>query len=169
MFCVIGAAIAASLPVRWATLGELAVVWLAAPIVAFGAGFALTRLLDLAVPRHAANHQARRQIEAVDAGTGARSGLAAWFPGASLSLPGGVRREAERVQALVVVLAVSQGLFTSMNQALIAAMAGTGLARGRETVKRRQLFGILRGWVVGPAAGFALAYLTEVLVRALGG
>lgn len=262
VFCVIGAAVAASLPVHWATLGKLAVVWVAAPIAAFGLGFALTRLLDLAVPRHAAADQARRQIEAVDSGTAARRGPAALFPGATLALSAEVLREAESelgqrrrlavaalrllpvllivvgvaasfvmggndvanatgalilvhlfsthaagaiggaamfvgaltwgrrilqrvafdvvemdlamasaaqgVQALVVVLAVSQGLFTSMNQALIAAMAGTGLARGRETVKRRQLYGILRGWLVGPAAGFALAYLAELLVRALG-
>jgi PiT family inorganic phosphate transporter len=72
---------------------------------------------------------------------------------------------AQGVQALVVVIAVGQGLFTSMNQALIAAMAGTGLARGRHTVRREQLLGILRGWLVGPAAGFALAYLGERLAR----
>jgi PiT family inorganic phosphate transporter len=70
---------------------------------------------------------------------------------------------AQGVQALVVILAVGQGFFTSMNQALIAAMAGTGLARGRETVQRRDLLAILRGWLIGPAAGFCLAYLGERL------
>ena len=262
VFCVIGAAIGAGLPVHWSTLGKLAGVWVVAPIAAFGLGFGLTRLLDLAVPRHAANVQALRQLEAVDASSVSRGGIAAWFPGATLTLPAEVQREAEReysrrpriavaalrllpvlligvgvaasfvmggndvanatgalilvhlfsthaagaiggaamfvgaltwgrrilervafdvvemdlamasaaqgVQALVVVLAVSQGLFTSMNQALIAAMAGTGLARGRETVKRRQLYGILRGWLIGPAAGFLLAYLAELLARGLG-
>lgn len=72
---------------------------------------------------------------------------------------------AQGVQALVVILAVSQGLFTSMNQALIAAMAGTGLARARRTVDRAQLTGILRGWAIGPAAGLALAYLIETAAR----
>lgn len=72
---------------------------------------------------------------------------------------------AQGVQALVVILAVSQGFFTSMNQALIAAMAGTGIARGRETVNRAQLLGILRGWLIGPAAGFLLAYIIETIVR----
>ena len=72
---------------------------------------------------------------------------------------------AQGVQALVVILAVSQGLFTSMNQALVAAMAGTGAARGRQTVDRAQLAGILRGWLIGPAAGFALAYVAELLAR----
>ncbi|MGH2410085.1 MAG: inorganic phosphate transporter, partial [Chloroflexota bacterium] len=52
---------------------------------------------------------------------------------------------AQGVQALVVLLAVTQGLFTSMNQALVGAMAGAGLARGRQTVKRPVLVGILKG------------------------
>ena len=72
---------------------------------------------------------------------------------------------AQGVQALVAILAVSQGLFTSMNQALIAAMAGTGIARGRETVDRRQMTAILRGWVIGPGAGLLLAYLIETAAR----
>ena len=57
---------------------------------------------------------------------------------------------AQGVQALVVFVAATLGLFTSMNQALIGAMAGAGFARGRETVKRAQLVGILRGWAIGP-------------------
>lgn len=72
---------------------------------------------------------------------------------------------AQGVQALVVILAVSQGFFTSMNQALIAAMAGTGLARGRHTMQRHELAAIFRGWLIGPAAGFALAYIVERLTH----
>jgi PiT family inorganic phosphate transporter len=72
---------------------------------------------------------------------------------------------AQGVQALVVILAVSQGLFTSMNQALIGAMAGTGIARGRETLNRAQLTGILGGWLIGPAAGFILAYIIETVAH----
>lgn len=68
---------------------------------------------------------------------------------------------AQGVQALVVIVAVTQGLFTSMNQALIGAMAGTGLARGRETVQRKQMLGILRGWALGPLSGLALAFALE--------
>src|SRR6185437_15758677 len=64
---------------------------------------------------------------------------------------------AQGVQALVVIAAVTQGFFTSMNQALIGAMAGTGLARGRETVQRKQILGILRGWLIGPLSGIVLA------------
>lgn len=74
---------------------------------------------------------------------------------------------AQGVQALVVMAAVTQGFFTSMNQALIGAMAGAGLARGRETVRRRQLVGILRGWLVGPISGLAMAYLLDALARLL--
>ncbi|HUY74188.1 MAG TPA: inorganic phosphate transporter [Candidatus Dormibacteraeota bacterium] len=66
---------------------------------------------------------------------------------------------AQLVQALVVFTAVTFGYFTSMNQALIGAMAGTGLARGRETVRWPTLYGILKGWAIGPASGLALAYL----------
>ena len=74
---------------------------------------------------------------------------------------------AQGVQALVVLIAVTQGYFTSMNQALIGAMAGTGLARGRETVQRRQIAAILRGWLIGPISGLALAAALETLVRLL--
>jgi PiT family inorganic phosphate transporter len=86
------------------------------------------------------------------------------FDVVKLDLP--MASAAQGVQALVVILAVTQGYFTSMNQALIAAMAGTGIARGRHTVDRTQLEAILRGWLIGPAAGFGLAYGVEVLARA---
>lgn len=72
---------------------------------------------------------------------------------------------AQGVQALVVLAAVTQGFFTSMNQALIGAMAGTGLARGSETVQRKQILGILRGWLIGPISGLALAFALDWLVR----
>lgn len=72
---------------------------------------------------------------------------------------------AQGVQALVVLIAVSQGFFTSMNQALIGAMAGTGFARGYETVQRKQILAILRGWLIGPLSGLTLAYLLEWVSR----
>ncbi len=65
---------------------------------------------------------------------------------------------AQGVQALVVLSAVSFGYFTSMNQALIGAMAGAGVARGRQTVQGRVLRGILLGWAVGPGAGALLGW-----------
>jgi PiT family inorganic phosphate transporter len=72
---------------------------------------------------------------------------------------------AQLVQALVVLTAVFFGYFTSMNQALIGAMAGTGFARGRETIDRQVIFGILRGWIIGPAAGVILGYVFGLLTR----
>ena len=76
---------------------------------------------------------------------------------------------AQLVQALVVLTAVGFGYFTSMNQALIGAMAGTGLARDRRTIETRVILGILRGWIIGPAAGFAGACLIAWSYRAIGG
>jgi PiT family inorganic phosphate transporter len=75
---------------------------------------------------------------------------------------------AQFVQALVVLLAVTQGLFTSMNQALVGAMFGTGLARGRETVQTSTLLGIVRGWAISPISGFAICFVLEHVLIALG-
>jgi PiT family inorganic phosphate transporter len=72
---------------------------------------------------------------------------------------------AQLVQAAVVLVAVAFGFFTSMNQALVGAMAGAGFARGRETVHLSTLFSILQGWVFGPALSIAAAYVFGLLVR----
>jgi PiT family inorganic phosphate transporter len=71
---------------------------------------------------------------------------------------------AQAVQAFVVLAAVGFGFFTSMNQALVGAMAGAGVARGRHTVSRTSLVGIVRAWLIGPGAGIALSYLVAWLV-----
>jgi PiT family inorganic phosphate transporter len=71
---------------------------------------------------------------------------------------------AQLVQAAVVLTAVAFGFFTSMNQALIGAMAGAGAARGRHTVHAQALTGVLRGWVIGPGVGVGLGYLLSWLV-----
>jgi inorganic phosphate transporter, PiT family len=234
VFCVVGAGLAARLPITWSTIWHLALVWITAPVVAFALGYTLTRALDAVVPPA----QARAATEASLARrSGSRSGPdgAGAGPAAVRALPlmlvgvgiaasfamggndvanatgafvmvhlttltmagliGGAamaagvltwgRRilrtvafdvvtmdltmasAAQGVQALVVLAAVTQGLFTSMNQALIGAMAGTGLARGRETIKRRQIAGILRGWVLGPISGFVLAYAGQSIAAVL--
>jgi PiT family inorganic phosphate transporter len=72
---------------------------------------------------------------------------------------------AQLVQALVVLVAVAFGYFTSMNQALVGAMAG---ARPR-AVRRRTLLGIVRGWVIGPPSSLVLALGAALLVRWLAG
>ncbi len=72
---------------------------------------------------------------------------------------------AQLVQAAVVLAAVAFGFFTSMNQALVGAMAGAGFARGRETVHLSTLFLILQGWVLGPAGAFTAGFVFGLLVR----
>ena len=72
---------------------------------------------------------------------------------------------AQLVQAGVVLAAVAFGFFTSMNQALVGAMAGAGFARGRETVHLATLVSILQGWVLGPALSIAAGYVFGLLVR----
>jgi PiT family inorganic phosphate transporter len=72
---------------------------------------------------------------------------------------------AQLVQAGVVLVAVAFGFFTSMNQALVGAMAGAGFARGRETVHLSTLVSILQGWVLGPAVSIAAGYVFGLLVR----
>lgn len=76
---------------------------------------------------------------------------------------------AQLVQAGVVLTAVGFGFFTSMNQALVGAMAGAAAARGRHTVHAATLVGILRGWLVGPGAGLLLAYAVTTAVAAATG
>jgi PiT family inorganic phosphate transporter len=72
---------------------------------------------------------------------------------------------AQLVQAGVVLAAVAFGFFTSMNQALVGAMAGAGFARGRETVHLSTLLSIVQGWVLGPASSIAAGYVFGLLVR----
>jgi PiT family inorganic phosphate transporter len=72
---------------------------------------------------------------------------------------------AQLVQAAVVLAAVAFGFFTSMNQALVGAMAGAGFARGRETVHLSTLFSILQGWVLGPGLSIAAGYVFGLTVR----
>ena len=73
---------------------------------------------------------------------------------------------AQLVQALVALGAVGFGYFTSMNQALVGAMAGAGFARDRRTIDNKVILAILRGWIIGPGAGFAIAYLAAWAYRA---
>jgi PiT family inorganic phosphate transporter len=71
---------------------------------------------------------------------------------------------AQLVQALVVFLAVLFGLFTSMNQALVGAMTGAGLARGNHSIEWGTVRNILKGWALGPPSGLVLGFLAAHLV-----
>jgi inorganic phosphate transporter, PiT family len=70
---------------------------------------------------------------------------------------------AQLAQSAVILVSVSFGLFTSMNQALVGAMIGTGVARGQSTVLWTTIRSVLVGWALGPISGltlgFALAWL----------
>jgi len=61
-------------------------------------------------------------------------------------------------QSTVILVSVAFGLFTSMNQALVGAMIGAGVARKRSTVLWKPIRSILIGWSVGPISGISLGY-----------
>lgn len=69
---------------------------------------------------------------------------------------------------VVVFCAVVLGSFTSMNQALVGAMAGAGLARGRSTVEWGSVRAILIGWAVGPVSGLAGGAAAATILRLAG-
>ncbi len=66
---------------------------------------------------------------------------------------------AQLVQALVVLLAVAFGFFTSMNQALVGAMMGAGIARGTGTIEWKAVKNIVKGWIIAPISGIIIAFL----------
>jgi PiT family inorganic phosphate transporter len=65
---------------------------------------------------------------------------------------------AQLAQATVILASVGFGLFTSMNQALVGAMIGAGVARGQSTVLWEPIRSILLGWSVGPVTGLGLGF-----------
>ncbi|HJT55569.1 MAG TPA: inorganic phosphate transporter, partial [Ktedonobacteraceae bacterium] len=86
VFCVVGVGLAGHLPIYWETIGKLAIVWVCAPVVAFGLGFLFTRLLDLLVPAKLARAQTERQTS--EPVSGQKVGWAArTFPGMASSAP----------------------------------------------------------------------------------
>ncbi len=251
VFTVVGAALAAGTGVHWATIGVLAIIWVAAPAVAAILGYVLTRVLDL-VPAIRVQAQVTGGVLAgvtpsgspVAHGTPAagRAGQEPASPGSDARTAGGpltaalitvgalasftmggndvanatgslvgtgtfsplvagliggaglaagvltwgrpllskvafdiitvdrpMATAAQLVQAAVVLAAVAFGFFTSMNQALIGAMTGAAAARGRSTVHASSLYGVLRGWLIGPGAAIALGYLISLLVAITAG
>ncbi len=208
VFCVVGTGLAAGIPIHWATILHLAVLWVLAPPAACGLGYVFTHIIDALAPG-AKEHSGGRQILPVllvvvgaaasftmgandvsnatgaflmthlfgvltaglIGGIGLAVGVVTWgqplikkvaFDIVQLDLA--MASAAQLVQAAVVFTAAMFGYFTSMNQALVGAMAGTGLARGRQTVKWPQMYGILRGWAIGPASGLILGFLLTRVV-----
>ena len=70
--------------------------------------------------------------------------------------------------AVVLGAVLITGTFTSMNQALVGAMAGAGLARHRSAVRWPMVRGILLGWALGPLSGAVSGFAGVVLLRLLG-
>lgn len=83
-------------------------------------------------------------------------------------LDGRMATAAQFAQATVILGYVTFGYFTSMNQALVGAMLGAGVARGAERVRWRSVRDILAGWAVGPGSGAALGFLAAGLMATLG-
>jgi inorganic phosphate transporter, PiT family len=75
---------------------------------------------------------------------------------------------AQFAQAAVILGYVTFGFFTSMNQALVGAMIGTGVARGQKDIHLKAVQGILMGWAIGPASGAALGFLSVLALVHLG-
>ena len=201
VFCVAGTAIAAGVPVTWATIGRLAVTWVLAPIAAAALAYAATRLLHrrsspgwgLMLVGVAASFVlgANDVANAVGVWSMVHLGnpvLAGFAGGAAMAIgaltwgrrilqrvafeivdvDAATATAAQGVQAAVVIAAVTQGLFTSMNQALVGAMSGAALANRRE-INRRTLAGIVRGWIVSPVSGFAFCFVLYRLAQFAGG
>jgi len=211
VFCLIGAAMSLGLGVRWNAIMGLVVLWLAAPFIACGLGYVLTRVFDRIPPLGQGNaapliarllvivgalasvamgandvsnatavflslHLTGPLLAGVLGGLGLALGVLTWGRPLLERVAFDIVRmdrvmatAAQMVQAVVILVAVGFGYFTSMNQALIGAMAGTGFARGRQTIRTQTIFGILRGWVIGPAAGFALTYVAVWALTAAAG
>ena len=72
-------------------------------------------------------------------------------------------------QSVVILASVSVGLFTSLNQALVGAMIGTGMARGQSTVLWKPVRSILLGWAAGPVSGLVLGLALAIFVSKIGG
>jgi inorganic phosphate transporter, PiT family len=195
---VAGTAVGASAGVHWRTIGTLAAIWVAAPCVAAGCGFAGSRLFshvrrvggallvvgclasfamganDVALASGALVGPGVLSTHAAGALCGVALALGVLIAGRGLldrvafdivELDQVAATAAQFVQALVILLAVAFGYFTSMNQALVGAMAGARPS----AVDRRTLLGIVRGWAIGPPSSFSLALLAALLVRTAGG
>ncbi len=211
VFSVIGAGLAAGVPILWGTIDRLVLLWAAAPIAAFGLSYTLLRILDARGPGAPGTFRPRAATAAAGlVGVGAAASfamgandvsnasgalvMAGGFSPFLAALVGGIalavgvltwgRPLLERVafrivpldvrmatvsqlsQAAVILVSVAFGYFTSINQALVGAMIGAGLARRQSLALWPAIRGILLGWAIGPVSGLALGFaLAEVALR----
>jgi inorganic phosphate transporter, PiT family len=75
---------------------------------------------------------------------------------------------AQFAQAAVILGYVAFGFFTSMNQALLGAMIGTGVARGQAGIQWGAIRSVVVGWALGPASGAALGFAVTWLLGRIG-
>jgi inorganic phosphate transporter, PiT family len=211
VFCVVGTALGAGIPVHWMTILQLAIVWVVAPPIALGLGYLLTYGLDrvvgfkpedknrptaalrtlsviLVVVGAAASftmgandvsnatgvfimtHLFNVWIAGLIGGIGLLIGVVTWgkpllkkvaFDIVHVDLS--MASAAQLVQAIVVFLAVVFGFFTSMNQALVGAMMGAGIARGTGSIEWKAISNIVKGWIIAPISGIVIAFLLAKL------
>ena len=209
VFCVVGMALGAGIPIHWLTILELAIIWVIAPPVALILGYLLTHGLDRIVGFDPNNRQSTvlRTLSVILVVVGAAASftmgandvsnatgvliMTHLFNVWSAGLIGGIglligvltwgkpllkkvafdivhvdlsmASAAQLVQAVVVFLAVAFGFFTSMNQALVGAMMGAGIARGTGTIEWRAISNIVKGWIIAPISGILIAFLLAKL------
>lgn len=209
VFCVVGMALGAGIPIHWLTILKLAIIWVIAPPIAFISGYLFTHGLDRIVGFDPNNRQTNvlRTLSFVLVIVGAAACFTmgandvsnatgvfimthlfnVWIAG----LIGGIglfigvltwgkpllkkvafdivhvdlsmASAAQLVQAGVVFLAVGFGFFTSMNQALVGAMMGAGIARGTGTIRWKAISNIVKGWIIAPISGIVIAFLLAKL------
>jgi inorganic phosphate transporter, PiT family len=75
---------------------------------------------------------------------------------------------AQFAQAAVILASVGFGYFTSMNQALVGALIGVGVARRQARTQWKTIREILVGWALGPVSGFTLAFVVAFGFRSVG-
>ncbi|MGA3022662.1 MAG: inorganic phosphate transporter [Thermoplasmata archaeon] len=207
VFATVGAGLAAGLPIQWATIGSLVVLWALAPFAAFALGFLFVRVADRyrpprpsrnGGPRPAFGNSAALALVGVGAaasfamgandvsnasgafvmtglfglflagvvgGLGLALGVLTW--GRPLlqrvafdlvELDPRMATASQLAQSTVILVSVALGFFTSMNQALVGAMIGAGIARRRSTVLWKPIRSILLGWAAGPVSGATLGF-----------
>ena len=202
VFSAVGAGLAGGLPIQWATIEHLVLLWATAPFAAFALGFLFVRAADRYRPPAPSRGSLGRAAIFGLVGVGAAASFAMGANDVSnasgalvmtglfglilAGLVGGLglalgvltwgRPLLQRVafdlveldprmatasqlaQSTVILVSVAFGFFTSMNQALVGAMIGAGIARRKSTVLWRPIRSILVGWSVGPVSGLSLGF-----------
>jgi inorganic phosphate transporter, PiT family len=203
VFSVVGAGWEAGIPIEWATVARLVLLWAIGPFAAFAIAFLVLRAADRRRGIREESARLAKPVVFTLVGVGAAASFAmgandvanatgsfvmtGLFSPMTAGLVGGLglafgvltwgkpilervafdvvkldarmATAAQFAQSIVILSYVAFGYFTSMNQALVGAMIGTGYARGQTKIQWGTVRGILLGWAVGPVSGAALGYL----------